>query len=153
MNPLQALVARSAVASVALLSCAVDAAAQDPDHTAEMRQLGDCHGCVIDGQDFSDRSLMGINMSDARLTATLFKRARLGIAIFDGATLTGVNFDGANLRGASFVGARLVDVTFAQADMRGAVFEGAILEHTDLKPGLLCNTQMPDDEMDNSDCD
>jgi hypothetical protein len=36
--------------------------------------------------------------------------------------------------------------------LRGAVFEGATLDNTDLQPALLCNTQMPDDLMDNSDC-
>ena len=145
--------ARAAVAGIAGLLWAVAGEAQEPDRTQDMRVVGNCRGCVFDGRDFSGQSLMGIDLGAARLTATGFERAALGIAVFDGATLTDVSFDGANLRGASFVGARLVDVSFSGTDLSGAVFEGAILERTDLQPALLCNTQMPDDEMENSDCD
>lgn len=132
-----------------VLLLALPATAQN----VEMRPLGNCQGCAVEGQDFSDRKLTGIDLGESRLTAIDFDRAGLGIAIFDGAVLTDVSFDGAAMRGASFVGARLTDVTFVGADLRGAVLEGAILERTDLAPALLCNTQMPDDEMENSDCD
>lgn len=120
------------LAVVALL-LALPAKAQDVDGSAEMRPLGNSSGCVIEHQDFSDRKLTGIDLGEARLTAIAFDRAGLGVAIFDGAVLTGVSFDGAGLR--------------------GSVFEHAILDGTNLQPALLCNTQMPDDEMDNSDCD
>jgi uncharacterized protein YjbI with pentapeptide repeats len=147
-NPLTA----SIPLGLAAMFLALPATAQDGDVSSEMRPLGNCQGCLVEAQDFSDRKLMGIDLGEAQLTATAFDRAGLGIAIFDGAVLTDVSFDGAGLRGASFVGARLTGVTFDGADLRGAVFEGAILERTDLAPALLCNTQMPDDEMENSDC-
>lgn len=144
--------ALAVTAAGAAILWTVGAWAQEADRTADMRGLGDCRGCVFDGQDFSDRRLMAIDLGGARLTSTAFDGAGLGIAVFDDAHLIAVSFDGADLRGASFVDARLTDVTFAGADLRGAVFEGAILERTDLQPARLCNTQMPDDEMDNSDC-
>ena len=144
--------ARPAALAAGALWLAGFAAAQAVDRSAEMRPLGDCAGCVVEGQDLADRKLMGIDLGGAQLSGVRFDRAALGLAIFEGARLSGVSFDGAGLRGASFVGARLVDVTFAGADLRGAVFEGAVLERTDLQPAALCNTQMPDDAMDNSDC-
>lgn len=138
--------------AVAAMLFAVPATAQDIEGSNEMRSLGNCQGCAVEAQDFSDRRLTGIDLGEARLTAIAFDRASLDLAIFDGAVLTDVSFDGANLRGASFVGARLTGVTFAGADLRGAVFDRAILERTDLASARLCNTQMPDDEMENSDC-
>ena len=152
MNRPRKSVTTSALAGLTVLGATL-AAAQEPDRTSEMRGLGKCADCVFEERDFSDHRLMGVDLSGARLTRTLFRDAALGIAVFDGAILTGVDFAGADLRGASFVGARLVDVSFAGADLKGAVFEGAMLERTDLQPGLLCTTQMPDDAMDNSECD
>ena len=151
-RPLGSL-ARSAAAGIATVLFVAAADAQDNDRSVEMRALGNCGGCAFDGQDFSGFRLMGIDLGEARLTDLSFDRARLGVAIFDGANLTDVSFDGTDLRGASFVGARLVDVTFTGANLRGAVFEGAILTRTDLRRARLCNTQMPDDEMENSNCD
>ena len=144
---------QSALAGLAIVLCAAAATSQAADRTADMRMLGDCRSCEFDGRDFTGHRLKGVDLSEARLTRTLFRRAALGIAVFDGATLTDVSFEGADLRGASFVGARLVDVTFADANLKGAIFEGAILKQTDLQLGQLCNTQMPDDAMDNTGCD
>lgn len=138
--------------AIAMVLCTGAAFAQATDRDADMRGLGDCQDCVFDGRNFADLRLMGVDLGKAILTATSFDRANLSIAVFDGADLTGVSFDGADLRGASFVDARLTDVTFADADLRGAVFDGAVLTGTDLQPARLCNTQMPDDETDNSDC-
>ncbi len=143
---------RLAVTGFMICATALAADAQENDRSGDVKPLGDCEGCTFDSLGFSDRKLMGIDLAAAQLSDIAFDRAGLGIAIFDGARLEDVGFDGADLRGASFVGARLTAVTFVDADLRGAVFEGAILDRTDLQPARLCNTQMPDDEMDNSDC-
>jgi len=127
--------------------------AQSLDRSGDVKALGNCEGCIFDAQDFSGRRLMGINFASAELSNILFEGAAMNIAIFDGASLRGVSFVGTNLSGASFVGSRLIDVTFDGADLNGAVFEGAILELTDLQSARLCNTQIPGDIMDNSDCD
>ena len=141
------------LAILAVAACtALAAPAQEGDRSDDVKPLGNCEGCVFADRDFSDRKLMGIDLAATQLSAISFARSGLGVAIFDNATLTDVSFDGATLRGASFVGADLTGVTFVGADLSGAVFEGAILEGTDLQPAVLCNTQMPDDEFDNSDC-
>ncbi|OSP52873.1 pentapeptide repeat-containing protein [Pseudoruegeria sp. SK021] len=152
MNRTLRQLSQSIVTGVSVVLCSVAAGAQETDRTEDMRGLGNCQGCVFEGHDFSGQRLMGIDLGESKLSDIHFDRAGLGIAIFDGAKLASISFDGADLRGASFVGARLVDVTFENADLRGAVFEGAFLERTDLQSALLCTTQMPDDEMDNSDC-
>lgn len=122
------------------------------DTPAEMRALGRCQGCVVENTSFAGARLMGVDLGEAQISDVVFEAARLSIAVFDGAVLDGVSFRNADLRGASFVGARLNGVSFEGADLKGAVFEGAVLERTELDPALLCNTQMPDDQMDNSDC-
>lgn len=131
---------------------ATSAYGQDVDRSEDVRMLGDCSGCIFDGADFSERKLTGINLEESRLNAVDFHAAQLNIAIFNESVLRDVNFASANLRGASFTGSTLIDVSFDGADLRGAVFEGVVLENTNLQSALLCNTQMPDDSMDNSDC-
>lgn len=126
--------------------------AQSPDLPAQIKPMGQCHDCAIATADMTERALMGVDLARATITDVRFDRAELTISIFNAARLERVSFADADLRGASFVGARLVDVNFAGADLRGAVFEGAVLERTDLSAALLCNTQMPDDEMDNTHC-
>jgi len=140
-------------AGTALLVCTSAALAQTADRSADVKMMDVCAECIFDGADFADRKLMGIKFVSARLSDVVFDRAPLNIAVFDGAVLRGVSFDGADLKGASFVGTRLFDVTFEGADLGGAVFEGAVLEQTDLRSGRLCNTQVPGDVMDNSDCE
>lgn len=141
------------LAGVIMLASALGLQAQEIDWAANIKSLGNCEGCVVDGQDFSDRRLSAINFASAQLDNIAFENAAMSIAIFDGAILTGVSFDGANLGGTSFVGTRFEDVTFVGANLNGAVFEDAIFERTDLGPALLCNTQISGDVMDNSDCE
>ncbi|MBL3706020.1 hypothetical protein GI582_25355 [Sulfitobacter sp. BDSS02] len=38
-------------------------------------------------------------------------------------------------------------MSFEEDDLKGAVFDGAILEGTDLDPAILCNTQTAADEV------
>jgi uncharacterized protein YjbI with pentapeptide repeats len=118
----------------------------------EMRMMGQCAGCIVSNTSYVDARLTGIQLRGSEISDVVFNDATLSISIFDDARLTNVSFDGANLRGASFVDAVLVNVSFVDADMQAAVFEGAILEQTDLTTGRLCKTQMPDDEMNNSGC-
>lgn len=142
----------SVIAGVLTLAFALAAIAQEGDRVADVRVLGNCEGCVFDGQDFSDRKLTGINLVSAQLSDISFDRTAMNIAIFDGADLREVSFIDTDLSGASFVRTRLEDVTFDGADLTGAVFEGAILIRTDLQSARLCTTQIPGDVMDNSDC-
>lgn len=141
------------IAGVFTLALALTAVAQEGDRLADVRVLGNCKDCVFEGQSFSDRKLTGINFVSAQLSDISFDRTAMNIAIFEGADLRGVSFIDTDLSGASFVGTRLEDVTFDGADLRGAIFEGAILVRTDMQAARLCNTQLPDDVMDNSDCD
>ncbi|WGH78580.1 pentapeptide repeat-containing protein [Jannaschia ovalis] len=134
------------------LPVASPAVAQPVAPDGDMRALGHCEACQIANKDYTDDRLTGIDLGAARIESVTFDGAGLGIAVFEGAVLRDVSFAGADLRGASFVDAQLTDVDFAGADLRGAVFEGAVLTRTDLQEGLLCNTQMPRDELDNSDC-
>lgn len=122
------------------------------DPATEMRRLGNCADCVIEGGDFTGKPLMGIDLSKATVSGTDFSQSDMTIAVLDGARLEGVSFAGANLRGATFVGARLTGVDFAGANLTGAVFEGAVLVDSDLTAGRLCNTQLPDDAMANQNC-
>ena len=153
MNPMSRQIVGLMIAGILAIASTLAVNAQEGDRDADVKALGDCEGCVFDGQDFSERRMMGVNFASAQLSDIVFDRAAMNIAIFDGASLRGVSFDGTDLKGASFVGARLEDVSFDGADLRGAVFEGAILDRTDLQAARLCNTQIPDDIMDNSDCE
>lgn len=135
-----------------MLTVAANTGAAQESAPAEMRMMGQCAGCVLNGNDYREGRLTGVELADSKITEVSFNEATLSLAIFDGARLTNVNFDGANLRGASFVGAVLVNVTFDGADLMGAVFEGATLDQTDLSTARLCKTQLPDDMMANDGC-
>lgn len=126
--------------------------AQDASDAEQIRKLGKCRECSFEGLNLSGRVLYGLDLRGATLQGVTFDGADLSLAIFGNAVLENVSFDGADLSGANFVRARLVNVTFLGADLGAAVFEGAILEETDLSAGRLCNTQMPDDSTDNSGC-
>jgi uncharacterized protein YjbI with pentapeptide repeats len=152
MDTMNRPIVRLMNAGILMLASTFAINAQDLDWSADVKMLGDCEGCVFNGQDFPERRLVGINLVSAELSNIVFDGAAMNIAIFDGASLRGVRFVGMDLSGASFVGSTLIDVTFDGADLIGAVFEGATLVLTDLQSARLCNTQTPDDILDNSDC-
>lgn len=127
--------------------------AQETSDQNQLRMLGQCSGCSLEGLDLSGRRMTGVDLSEATLRNVDFSGTRLNIAVFNNAVLENVAFVSADLRGATFVGARMINVSFEGADLRGAVFESAVLESTDLQAGQLCNTQMTDDTMENSNCD
>jgi uncharacterized protein YjbI with pentapeptide repeats len=153
MNTMNRPILGLMIAGILTVASTFAADAQILDRSANVKMLGNCEGCVIDGQDFSERRLMGINFASAELSNMVFDGAAMNIAIFDGATLRDVRFVGTDLSGASFVGSRLIDVTFDVADLKGAVFEEVLLERTDLQSARLCNTQTPSNITDNSGCE
>ena len=122
------------------------------DPATDIRMMGRCDACVVQGQSFDGARLTGIGFGEAKLTDVSFAGADMSISVFDGAVLTNVQFGDADLSGASFVGAQLINVSFAGANLRGAVFEGARLTGTDLSLAHLCKTQLPDDSMGNAAC-
>lgn len=142
-----------AIASATFLVLPGLVVAQDASDTGQLRMLGRCNGCVFKKLDLSGRDMTGADLSGSTFRDVDFTGADLGIAIFDNAVLENVSFEDADLSGASFTGSTLINVSFDRSNMTAAVFEAAILEQTDLQSGVLCNTQMPDDLMDNSDCD
>lgn len=129
------------------------ATAQEAGDQGQLRMLGQCRGCSFENLDVSDARLTGVNLTEATLRNMDFSGAALNIAIFDDAVLENVSFASASMKGVSFRRTRLINVTFEGAELRGAVFEDATLIGTDLEAGSLCNTQMPNEIMDNSDCD
>ncbi|WP_208351901.1 pentapeptide repeat-containing protein [Pseudaestuariivita rosea] len=135
---------------IAALLVMTQSATADP--TAQMRPLGNCAGCVISSEDFSEYRLMGLDLTDADISDVSFSQAFMSIAVLNGARLEGVSFEGADLRGATFVNAQLSNVSFIGADLTGAIFEGAVLTNSDLTLARLCKTQMPNDDMANADC-
>lgn len=58
---------------------ATSAYGQDADRYEDVRMLGDCSGCSLDGVGFSERKLTGINLADSRLSAVDFHKARLNM--------------------------------------------------------------------------
>lgn len=140
-----------ACAFIALL--AAQSMADSVGDQDRLRMMGKCHGCIVNGMDLSGNNLTGVDLTKSTLTSVNFRGAQLDIAVFDYAVLENVSFDGADLGGASFRSARLVNVSFEGADLQAAVFEDAQLVGTDLMAGLLCNTQMPEETTDNSECD
>lgn len=140
-------------AFVLALASGVAAHAQEEDRSGDVKALGNCEGCVFENKDFSGQRLTGIDLSTAQLSNVILDNAALNIAVFDGAILRDVSFVGSNLKGASFVGARLENVIFDNANLTAAVFDDAILDGTDLQAAVLCNTQIPGDLMDRSDCE
>lgn len=113
----------------------------------------DCQRQSIVGVKLEDTALFGANFRGATLQDIDFSRAGLGVAVFDQATLTNVNFTDANLAGASFAGTRLAEVNFAGANLRGARFDEATISLEALESAYTCMTTMPNDTMNNSDCD
>jgi len=122
------------------------------DATSELRLLGHCRGCVLGPASHVRRNLMGIDFRNAVVTGVDFTGSNLSVAQFDGARLIDVVFSGAQMKGASFSNAHLTGVRFDGADLTGATFEGAAMGGADLEPAILCNTQMSDEDLDNSDC-
>lgn len=135
-----------------LLTLPMMAAAQKGSDRSQLRSLGLCETCSFEGLDLSGRRLMSVDLRGSSFTNVDFTGAELDIAIFDNARLENVSFDSADLAGASFTGSTLIDVSFEGADLTAAVFEGATLEGTDLEPGQLCFTQMPNETTNNTDC-
>ena len=135
-----------------VLMLSVPAQAQETGNEDQLRMLGRCQGCNFEGLDLVGRKLTGIDLTEAILEDVDLEDAALNIAIFDYAVLRNVSFEGADLSGASFRGARLVDVSFEDAELQAAVFEDAILENTDIGAGRLCNTQMPNENRNSSEC-
>ena len=118
----------------------------------ELRMLGQCVECVVTDQNLSGQKLTAIDLRESRIERVDFSGARLGVARFDETVMRDVSFEGADLTGASFADARLTNVSFTGANLTGAVFEGVELGNTDLDAGILCNTQMPNDMLNNSEC-
>lgn len=112
----------------------------------------DCQRQSIVDHDFSGESHFGANFRDATLQHVDFTGAGLLVSLFDRSTLMDVSFEDANLKGASFTGADLDDVSFEDANLTGARFEGAILDENSLVSAITCNTTMPNELMNNSDC-
>jgi uncharacterized protein YjbI with pentapeptide repeats len=138
---------------LALVFAAGAAMADGKDERASLKMLGSCPGCSFETLDLEGRKLVALDVRRSTFTNVSFEDAEMNLAIFDDAILKNVSFASADLGGASFSGARMTNVTFDGAEMTAAVFEDAILIDTNLQAGLLCNTQMPDQSMDNSDCD
>lgn len=143
----------SAMAALLLAFSTLNLSAQEASDASQLRMLGQCRGCGFEGLDLTERKLTGVDLTESTLRGVDFAGANLSIALFDFAVIQDVSFVGADLGGASFRAARLVNVTFEGADLRAAVFEDAILEETDIMAGRLCNTQMPNESTDNSDCE
>jgi len=142
-----------ALAAMITLLAAMPSLAQDAGEPSKLRMLGECRGCAFDGLNLTDRKLTGMDLTQATLRDIDFSDAELNITLFDFAVLENVSFDRADLGGASFRGARFINVTFKGADLQAAVFEDAILENTDLMPGRLCLTQMPNESTNSTECD
>lgn len=122
------------------------------DDRERVRMMGNCKNCVISGSDFSGRKLTGVDFTKSELFGVSFADANLSISVFSGSTIADVSFANADLTGANFVGSRLKNVSFTGANLTGAVFEGAILDDTSIEGAIRCNTQLPDDRMDNAGC-
>lgn len=122
-----------AISALVLFLSASSVAAQEASDASQLRMLGQCQACSFEGLDLSESKLTGVDLKES--------------------TQRAIDFAGANLGGASFRGARLVNVTFEGADLKAAVFEDAILEGTNVTAGRLCNTQMPNETTDNTECD
>ncbi|MDG4650637.1 pentapeptide repeat-containing protein [Roseibacterium sp. SDUM158017] len=127
--------------------------AQEAGGRDQLRMLGQCRGCSFEDLDVSNQRMTGVDLTEATFRNVEFSGSALNIAIFDFAILENVSFASADMNGVSFSGARLINVSFQDAELRGAVFEDATLIETDIQEGRLCNTQMPNETMDNSDCD
>jgi len=149
-------VVRGAVFAVAVFgSAAVSAglaSAQSAGDEDQLRMVGQCHGCRFENLDVTGERMAGLDLTEATIRNMNFSHTALTIAIFDFAVLENVSFAAADLSGASFRGAHLINVSFEDTDLRGAVFEDAALEETELQAGHLCNTRMPDETLDNSNC-
>lgn len=144
---------RAHLLGVFFLLAASSVAAQEIAQNDQIRMLGRCSGCSVEGEDLSGQGLTGIDFSNAVIRNVDFSNAALSLAIFDYATLENVKFDSADLNGVSFRRARMKNVSFINTELKASVFEDAVLEDTDLLKGLICNTQMPNETMNNSDCD
>lgn len=142
-----------AISALLVVLSATSVAAQEASDASQLRMLGHCQACSFEGLDLTESKLTGVDLKESTLRAIDFAGANLSIALFDFAVIENVSFDGADLGGASFRGARLINVTFVGADLKAAVFEDAILEGTDITAGRLCNTQMPNETTDNTECD
>ena len=143
-----------AAAAIACLAAGTVLAQERKDAGGdELRMLGQCVECVLTDQDRSGQKLSAIDLRESRIERVDFSGAGLGFSRFDLTIMRDVSFEGADLTGASFSDARLTNVSFTGADLTGAVFEGVELGNTDLDAGILCNTQMPNDMMNNSECD
>jgi len=108
-------------------------------------------GAKLIAANFADAVLRDAAFDGAICVACEFKGARLDGATFTGAQFTAAdflgfssslgsaalrdllsqcvscNFRGGNLAGANLSGSTLVSVDFSQADLRGAIFDGAVL--------------------------
>jgi uncharacterized protein YjbI with pentapeptide repeats len=85
------------------------------------------YDCWINGADFTETVLEGIDLNAAHATDVLFQRCRMARAMLSKATLWRAKFDGADLTAAGLV----------RADASDASFVGAILKDADLTAGTF----------------
>jgi len=102
-------------------------------------------GVLLQGADFSNAKMTGIQMSRADA-----RGANLSGVDFTDTNAYGTLFDGADLRGATFENAILSNASFGKfggkwADLAGAHFEGALLSSSDI--GRVCENPTIDPEV------
>ena len=82
----------------------------------------DLMGADLSGLDFSERSMIAVDLRLAKLTGCLFIGSDLSEALLSGCDLTGACLDGANLTVVDLTEARLDDATLKGANVEGTDF-------------------------------
>ncbi len=126
----------------------------------------------LTGASFYYANLIGADLSDAILDLADIRGANMFYATLDGIRAAGADLSGVNLTGAGLNRADLTDTDLSGANLFAADLKGATLNHTDLgraslyradltgatvqktsfSTALLCETVMPDGQLDNRDC-
>jgi uncharacterized protein YjbI with pentapeptide repeats len=99
-----------------------------------------------------DKNCNGSNFENANLYNIHLVRAITIKANFRGANLSKSNLSDGNFRGSDFRNAKMVEASLVGADLSSANFEGADLTGANLKGAILCNTIMPDGQINYKDC-
>ena len=89
-------------------------------------------GCNLQGADFTNADLAGLDLSGANLQK----------AVFDGANLAGTNLSGSNMQSDSFVGADLTGANLSGANLQKSDFTNAILVGANLQGANMQNSDM-----------
>ncbi|MBD2115184.1 MULTISPECIES: serine/threonine-protein kinase [Cyanophyceae] len=117
----------------------------------QLVQTRSCNGCDLREVDLSRLDLEGVDLRNADLSRAKLESVRLVGANLAGAVLTEANLSDSNISNANFSGAYMEGAQLQRVNGSEAVFQGAVLTHTNFGSGILPGSTFVSADLSNAD--